>query len=262
MTNSPLRSVNSGVSIALADLRQFSEGWIIDAQYRQLSPTTIESRKGFMYRFLWWLNEFGHDHCSHLELKGYFAYLATSHQRKEGRWNNPDLVKPLRPRTIRDHYTALRTFFRFLIAEGYVESSPLEAVKAPISRSDQIQPFNEDQVEALLKVARNKTRHSQRDQALLMFMLDTGVRASELCNLTLEDVDVVNRKAIVLGKGNKHRAIFFGRETGRALWQYLKKRSIDPSKPLFLSERGDPFTRSGLLQLIERLGACLASLEI
>jgi site-specific recombinase XerD len=61
-----------------------------------------------------------------------------------------------------------------------------------------------------------------------------------------------------LGKGNKHRVVHFGRDTKKAVWKYLQKRDIEEDEPLFLSVRGtlagDPLTRAGLLQLMERLG--------
>jgi len=85
-------------------------------------------------------------------------------------------------------------------------------------------------------------------------MLDTGILASELCGLRFNDVDIVSRKAIVLGKGNKHRSVYFGRETGRLLWQYVREEGIEGTEPLFLSTKRNAFTRRGLLQLIERLG--------
>ena len=85
-------------------------------------------------------------------------------------------------------------------------------------------------------------------------MLDTGVRASDLCGLPFNDVDIVSRKTIILGKGNKHRSVYFGRETGRLLWQYVREEGIEGTEPLFLSTKRNAFTCSGLLQLIERLG--------
>jgi integrase/recombinase XerD len=61
-----------------------------------------------------------------------------------------------------------------------------------------------------------------------------------------------------LGKGNKPRTIYFGRDTKKQLWRYLQTRPVQDDEPLFLSMRGtlagDPLTRAGLLQLIERLG--------
>ena len=70
-------------------------------------------------------------------------------------------------------------------------------------------------------------RHYKRDEALLLFMLDTRVRASELCGLSLKNINIVNRKTVALGKGNKLRAVYFGRETGKVLWQYVREEGIE-----------------------------------
>src|SRR5262249_54824408 len=79
-------------------------------------------------------------------------------------------------------------------------------------------------------------------------------RASELCGLKQRDVDFQGKRCVVLGKGNKHRTVPFGGTAARALWAYLKDDPREAGDPLFMSERGEPFTRSGLLQLMERLG--------
>jgi len=133
----------------------------------------------------------------------------------------------------------------------------MEAIAAPIARADQVQPFDERQVSALI-AASHKTLHPKRDYAMVCFLLDTGMRATELCELRMSGVDMSARKCIVLGKGNKHRSVYFGRQTAKALWNYLREEEREQGSPVFLSDRGsgtgEPLTRSGLLQLIERLG--------
>jgi len=253
MIKSPLRSANSEGRLPAADFNRFINGWILDGQYRQLSKQTLEARRVVTERLTWWLRREGHDSCGAPEIKGFLCYVTTGHTDPGGRYGIAGLTKPVRTRTVKDTHGILRSFFLWLVAEGYVAVSPMATVKPPIHRPDQIQPFTEEQVNGLLRAAK-KSRHAKRDEALVMFMLDTGVRASELCGLKLEDVDVVSRKAIVLGKGNKHRAVYFGRETGRILWQYVREMGIGGYEPLFLSEKGCALTRNGLGQLIERLG--------
>src|SRR2546423_1645059 len=81
---------------------------------------------------------------------------------------------------------------------------------------------------------------------------------AELCGLKRKDLDLQGRRCTVLGKGNKTRPLFFGKDTTRSLWAYLKDEPRDLDDYLFLSDRGEtagePLTRSGLLQLIRRLG--------
>jgi site-specific recombinase XerD len=164
------------------------------------------------------------------------------------------MTKPVHARTVKDYHSHLRTFFRWIVAEGGLESSPMERIPVPTARADQVQPFTPEQVNALLAAAKH-SRHPRRNEAVLLFLLDTGVRASELCVLRLEDVDIAGRRATVLGKGNKRRMVSFQKTTARALWNYLREEEREPNDPLFLSERGEQLTRSGLLQLIERLGS-------
>jgi site-specific recombinase XerD len=123
--------------------------------------------------------------------------------------------------------------------------------------SEQIQPFSQEQIEALRRAAR-RSHHPRRDETIVLFLLDTGVRVSELCNLKMSDLDLQGRRCTVIGKGNKRRTIHFGKTAGKFLWQYLREQTRDADDPVFLSDRGktagEPLTRSGVQQLIERLG--------
>lgn len=125
----------------------------------------------------------------------------------------------------------------------------------PVARADQVQPFTRDQVEALLSAAR-RSKQRRRDEAILYFLFDTGVRASELCSLKMSDLDLGGRRCTILGKGNKRRTLCLGRT--KALGQYLRGQQRDERDTAFLDSRGtragEPSTRSGLLQLIRRLG--------
>jgi site-specific recombinase XerD len=155
------------------------------------------------------------------------------------------------------YYSHLRTFFRWMAAEDVVESSPMDRITAPVARPDQIQPFTQEQVEAILK-ATKKSRHPRRDKAIILFLLDTGVRASELCSLKMCDVDLSGRSCRVLGKGNKFRSLSFSRETAKVLNQYLQQEDRQEDDFLFRADRGTQagygLTRSGLFQLVQRLG--------
>ena len=70
------------------------------------------------------------------------------------------------------------------MADGEIEVSPMERISKPIDRPDQLNPFTKDQLLRLL-AATKKTRHPKRDEAILLLMLDTGIRVSELCTLTV-----------------------------------------------------------------------------
>jgi integrase/recombinase XerC/integrase/recombinase XerD len=104
-----------------------------------------------------------------------------------------------------------------------------------------------------------------RDLAIIKFLLDTGVRASELCGINVCDLDFDNRRVRVLGKGNKERTVSFGETTAEALLHYLHESRrpkgvipSDPKAPLFCSIKGRSantrLTRSGVLDMIRTVG--------
>ena len=155
----------------------------------------------------------------------------------------------MKSRTEKDYHATLRTLFNWIVDEGALTTSPMERIPVPVDRPDSIEPFNDAQVKALLEVSK-KTRQPRRDEDLLLFLLDTGCRASEPCDLNLNHVDMSGKKATVDGKGGKSRPVYFGRTTARALWQYLREDERTPQDPLFQSERGERLPCSGLRQLI------------
>jgi integrase/recombinase XerC/integrase/recombinase XerD len=125
-------------------------------------------------------------------------------------------------------------------------------MRPPKVSADQIQPFTPEQVGSLLEAAR-----TTRDYAVVLFMLDTGARASEVCSLRVPDVDLTGRKVKVAGKGGKSRTLFLSLPVTQALTDYLRTRR---DGPLFLAERGKgvkagrSLTRYGLQKLIQSLG--------
>lgn len=260
MRNSPIHRggrPTEGRPLSLASLSQMVDGWLLDGEIRNFSKGTLALRRFIADKLLWFLRKHGADECGVAELRRFFAYLQRDYdQASGGRWGDPRQLGKLRPATVATFYRHLRTLFNFIVSEGELESSPIEdAIPPPIARSDQIIPFTDDQVQALIRAAK-KSRYPRRDEAIVLFLLDTGARASEVCGLRVEDVDIANRRAEVLGKGGKKRMIAFSGPTAKALWAYIRTETREPEDPLFASERGieEPLTRWGLLQLVERLG--------
>jgi site-specific recombinase XerD len=249
--------------LSVSDLEYHAANWLLDSEVRQLSPNTTYSRKLVTDKLVWFLRQRELVRCGPAELRAFLAYLSTGHTQPEGRWGDGDQAAPavrkkaLRPASAKTFYARLQTFFNFLLDEGVIEQSPMATLKSPVARADQIIPFTREQQEALLAAAR-KSRHPKRDEAILLFLLDTGARASELCGLRVKDVDLTGRRCRVRGKGDKDRVLPFGGVTTKALWAYLREEPRDEKAPLFLSDRGENagehMTRSGLLQLFRRLG--------
>jgi integrase/recombinase XerD len=253
--NSSLRLRDSAIETGLSvkDLERYAEGWFLSGEISQHSAATLANRRLIVKNLLWFLRRRKYETCDVMELRQFLAYLNTGHKEPGGRWGNPQQTKPVKPRTVQDYHGALRSFFNWIVAEGALSLSPMKRIPVPVDRPDTIQPFTDAQVEALLAAAR-KSRQPKRDESLLLFLLDTGVRASELCSLQFMHIDMSAKRATVEGKGGKTRPVYFGRTTARALFAYLKEDGREPGDPLFISERTEALTRYGLLQLIRRLG--------
>ena len=245
-------------TLPLADLERHARGWLLDSEIR-LSPQTAAARRFLVNKLLWFLRVRAFRDCGTAELREFFAYLKTAHQDEAGRWGNAEhpnvrgATKPLKPRSAQTYFVNLKTLFRFLGEEGALEESPLERLKPPPARQDQIQPFTPAQVRALLD-ATKRTRQPRRNRALILFLLDTGCRASEVCGLRVQDVDLGGRRAVVTGKGEKSRTVPLGATTVKELYAYLKEEAREPADALFQSERGGPLTRWHLRKLLWRLG--------
>ena len=157
-------------------------------------------------------------------------------------------------RTIARRLSCLRSFFRFLCREGTVAQNPAVAIAAP--RLEQRLPsfLDEQEITRLLEAPSTENWHGLRDRALLETLYSTGMRASELTGLNLEDVDEVSGTAIVRGKGKKERLCPIGETALRAIRAYLAKRPKRLRVPyaLFISQKGTRLTVRQVDRLLVR----------
>jgi site-specific recombinase XerD len=159
-----------------------------------------------MERFCWWLeNEAALsptiDALSPATVRTFLAYAREPHP--EGRYGSSreSAKREAPPATISAYFRCLRAFANFCIAEGLLEETPLKNVKAPRVPTDQIQPFDQEQVQAVLNAARG-TITPERDVSLILMLGDTGMRVSELLGLTMTDVDRGTGELKVVGQGD------------------------------------------------------------
>ena len=159
--------VTSSFSVPLGDLKCYINGWIVDCRYRQLSPATVWSRDGMLGKLVWWMEHNEIDTCGRMEIQQFLSYVCDGHTDPDGRWGNPHEREANRPSTAATFHSRLSSFFSWLVNEGYIEQSPMATLRPPVVRCDQIQPFTEDQIQALLRVAR-ESRYPKRDEAILL----------------------------------------------------------------------------------------------
>lgn len=158
------------------------------------------------------------------------------------------------PGGIHAAYRALRAFLFWWEAETEPDGwkNPIHKVKAPKVPSATIEPVKLETVQALMDTCKGSHFTAVRDRALLLFLLDTGARAAEVCAVNLEEVDLIaGAVSIRMGKGRKPRTVYLGQKARRALRAYLRQRS-DRTPALWVTGEGERLTKSGLNSLLNR----------
>jgi|LSQX01.2.fsa_nt_gb site-specific recombinase XerD len=143
----------------------------------------------------------------------------------------------------------LRVFFKFLRGEGYLETNPTEPISKMKTRKPVIETFSGDEVAAILDTC-DKGFCGTRDRAILLILLDCGLRASELCGLKIDDVDWTEQTFIVVGKGNKERKVPFGQGVRQALSSYISRIGNTDVNALFVTHDGEPMNRYRLREVV------------
>ncbi len=144
---------------------------------------------------------------------------------------------------------AIREFFRFLEEHGYIGKNPTLGVETPKKERSGRTALRSDEYTKLLSLAGS----SPRDYAILQVFLQTGVRVSELCALTLEDSDFTTRTLrIGQGKGQKERTIELEKKGIQAIKSYLVVRPPSPYREIFLNYQGEPLSDRGVRKMVAK----------
>jgi site-specific recombinase XerD len=138
----------------------------------------------------------------------------------------------LAPATVNQTYRALQAFWRYLLEEGEIKSSPMAKMRPPSVPEAPPPVLGQAELARLLKSCAGRTFTDRRDMAIVALLIDTGVRRSECAGLQLEDVDMNGNLARVVGKGSRVRFVPFGRKTALILDRYLRARALHRSADL------------------------------
>ena len=160
----------------------------------------------------------------------------------------------LSPRSIKRALSCLRSFFVYLVRKDLLANNPATGVRAPRIAKKLPRALDTDQAAQLL-VGSVTTPIEKRDRALLELFYGSGIRLAELVGLDIQDLDLANGNARVLGKGRKTRIVPLGSHTVTALQAWLSTRSDQqPEDPVFVG-RGNQRISPRTVQLrVKRAG--------
>lgn len=213
--------------------------FLLDCEARRLTPSTRQFYRAKLSVFLAWCDEQPVEQIGQLTAHHIRQFLVHIQRRDLSSQYQHNLAR------------AIRAFLNFCVLDELLDQSPFDRVQMPRVEKKILQAFTIQDIQRIL-------RHcdSDRDRAICLFLLDSGLRASELIALTVDDVNLDTGEVWVRsGKGQKQRTCYIGVRTRKQLKRYVAGRDTQwGGQPLFASENtGEQLTVSGVVQLMERL---------
>lgn len=204
--------------------RQFLEYLEIE---RGRSVKTVENYDRYLTRFFSFAKVKLAKDITEEQVREFRIYL-----NRQGGTKIAGRLETMKRRTQNYYLIALRAFLKFLRKRGIESLSPerIELAKVPERSLDLISSV---ELERLMKAPAKDTIEGKRDQAILELLFSTGLRISELCSLSTDDVDLTRDEFSVRGKGDKIRVVFISDEARIAIKNYLSERK-DMEEALFV----------------------------
>jgi tyrosine recombinase XerC len=203
---------------------------------KNYSSHTILNYRLDLDNFRKFLGEEAIEKVDYLTLRKYLVYL------KE---------KNLGSKTVSRHLSTLRSFFKFLIREGYLKTNPILSLSSPKLEKHLPRVLTEEEVFRLIEASSPKNEIGLRDRAILETFYSCGIRISELVGLNIQDIDFIGGIIKVRGKGKKERICPIGDKAIQALRAYLDKRKRQ-SEVIFLNKSGRRIACQGVRNIFSK----------
>src|SRR5690554_1243936 len=192
------------------------------------SPNTIDAYQRDLIHLLSFLKEEGlaYEDFNEIEVSNFIGYLLDFNMSRA---------------TISRHLVSIRNFYKYLRKKDKVREAPILYFELPEIKRNLPEPLSVEEVEMLLDAPDTDKPKGKRDRAILEVLYATGLKATELLELTLRDVDLSRGYISVKGKKNKERLIPMGSFAVSSIREYLasRKEPVIGSSVLFPSQRGE-----------------------
>jgi site-specific recombinase XerD len=238
------------------DLANLIEGFRLSCQTEGKSLKTIDWYICFLNKFGQFLKQ--NQMPNHVEeidkthIRAFIRYL-------QAEARIPRNGAPLSAATVQGYVRTLKAFFSWLEREGYIITNHMTKIPVPKAPTKVIDTFSAEQIGRLAELCQRSNGDGYRNLSIIMLMLDSGIRVSEMTGITLGDVHLEEGSIkISAGKGAKERIVPIGSLVQRSLWKYINHYRPQPLTQavtrLFLNPKGLPLTRNGVQQMLRRCG--------
>jgi integrase/recombinase XerD len=163
------------------------------------------------------------------------------------------------PRSQARKISGLKSFFKFLVFEGYLKSSPMSNIESPKLGRKLPDILNVEEISQMISSINIKEKFGQRNKTIIEILYGTGIRVSELIELKISNIFFKENLIRVLGKGDKERFVPIGLKAKKSIIDYInndrKYQKIEESSNdiLILSKYGKKITRHMIFTLIKNI---------
>lgn len=244
-------------------LKSLVRGFVLTKRTEGKSPRTVEYYQENLRRFLWYAERQGWSDdirsLSEWRIRDFLGYVGTETNRWGLEGNGSETSQRGASHSTLYHYwVVLSTFFNWLVREGFVGESPVARIRPAKPKPKVVVPYSGDEVGRMLRICDHDYEHNakfagSRNRAMVLVLLDTGIRLAELVNMKVRDINTDTGYIRVLGKGSKERVVRIGKVTQKALWRYLMCRGYNDVEQLWLTEEGRPMYDTGVQSMVKRL---------
>lgn len=209
-----------------------------------LSKNTIEAYNRDLTAFINFCIDKGIEDYNNIKITNVNSFILNLRENK------------ITPRSIVRKIASLRGFFKWLNANEYISSNPVQALEQPKLPKKLPKIMSVEEITKILNSELNK-----EEKLIVELLYDCGLRVSELVNLKISNVDINSKYIQCYGKGSKERIVPFGKKAKQAIVQYIKcrelillKNDIQNYKYLFIKESGKRLTRQDVYNFIRKQG--------
>lgn len=234
------------------------EGFLTDWQLRKHSPSTIRVYKSNLMVFCNWATAQGSSDVEDVTIQHLRSFMLETQNRPSGSLNPRRPARKdgafLKPATLRSYVKSIKLLFKWLVEEEVLTKNPALRLANPQLEHKLVISFQPHHLQAMFDTCDLDTPLGFRDYVLMLVLLDTGLRISEVCSIKVDDVQEGFIK--VFGKGSKEREVGISPVTSKFLWKYVNLHRVargDEIRSLFTNFSGRPLSASGGQQIIERI---------
>ncbi len=188
-------------------------------------------------------NKLNYLNIKYKDITGYIEYL------KNGKYEVSSINRNL---------SAMRSFYDYLVKQKKIKVNPFHDIKSLKTEKRLPNYFKYEEFEMILETLKENTPLNIRNRLIIELLFATGLRVSELSNISLNDIDIMSKEIKVMGKGSKERIVYFGSYSKEALLNYLNNsRNIllknKQSDKLLINNNGTELTDRGIRLIINNI---------